>query len=386
MNSRIGLLIFIVIVGIFFSVPLMCLLIVIMTLTEYTDNEDLKSRYFVYFLLALLPALINTTKPTQNSDLAYYYWLYEYAATKSIGEYWMMIPKEPLYHMYTYIVRYLTFGEFKLFVIVTSLMMYLPVMFAFDIIVRKNQMDSRIAIYAAVLLLMFPQYFFYTMQIVRQVLAGSIAFYCIVKSIYYDKKLAILGVLSSGFIHSSAFIFSIYYVFLRTKRLNLKTKMVLLGICGTLFYAILGIISSFGAEDSTIVYAALRGLANDDTVINVGFLPRFMALLTVPFGLRQAIKLRDDNFNTFISVIWIIVGYILLKWNDPLYVLRFLEYTYMFIPISVSLFVAVYNRARLLPLLAICMVLYFCIGLSLTEFSYIPIEEILVRGVIYYFI
>lgn len=387
MNHReINQLIPLAVVGVFFSMPLMCLLMIITALNEFVDEEDFRPRYYLYFLLALLPAMINTTKPTAGSDLGYYYWLYEFAGTKTFAEYLALIPKEPFYHIYNYIARILTFGDFRLFVVVTSLLMYLPVIFAFDIIVRKHELDSRVAIYASVILLLFPQYFIYTMQIVRQVLAGSIAFYCVVKSVYDNSKMATIGVFCAGFIHASAFLFCIYYAFLWTKGWGLKSKLLLLAICGVSFYTLLETFSSLGMENSTLTYAARRGMAENTEIINVGLFPRLISLSILPIGLLSALKLQDDRFNTFISASWIIAGFIILKWNTPLFVLRYMEYAYMFLPICVALFLVVYNKFRLLPLVAVIMSAYFILSLFASNFTYIPLIEIALRGAIFYFI
>lgn len=386
MMNRVGTYIGLALVGVFFSMPLMCLIMIITALKEHSNSADYKSRYVLYALLTLVPALINTTKPVNSGDLGYYFWLYEFAGIKSFSEYYSLIPKEPIYHIYNYLLRQITFGDFRLFVIVTSMIMYLPVMFAFDIIVRKKGIDGRVAISAAVLLLMFPQFFFYTMQIVRQILAGSIAFYCVVKSIYDDSKLSAFGVFCAGFIHASAFIFCIYYVFLWTREWNILSKMLLLVACGAFFYSFLGLITSSGMEDSTLVYAAQRGLAENSEMINVRLFPRLVSLSVAPIGLFLAMKMRDQYFNTFISVSWIILGFIALKWNTPLFVLRFMAYAYLFLPICVALFMAVSKKTRFLPGIVFGMILYFFISLSSSNFTYLSTSTIFLRGILLYFI
>lgn len=230
-------------IGSVFSMPLMCLMAGVTYMKSAMEGEDYRARYFLYFMLALIPALINTTKPVNFSDIGYYYWLYNFAGDKTPFEYLVLMPKEPLYHIYNYVMHYLTFGSFKLFVIATSLLMYMPVMIGYDIIIRKNNLPFNLAIYASLLLLFFPQFFFYTMQIVRQVLAGSIAFYCIAKSLYYPRsRWALAGVFCAGFIHASAFIFSSFYVFRYAEEWSISKKLLLTVVMAVLFYTILGFI------------------------------------------------------------------------------------------------------------------------------------------------
>jgi len=364
----------------------MCVLAVYRYLTGIFDSGDYKARYFLYFMLAMLPALINTTKPVNFSDLRFYAWLYDFAGQKTLVEYIALIPKEPLYYLYNYILRFLTFGEFRLFVIITTLAMYLPIMFAFDIIVRKNNLPEKTAIYASILLLLFPQYFFYTMQIVRQVLAGSVAFYCVVKSIYSDNKIAFIGVFLAGLIHASAFIFCFFYVFNLTYKWSIFAKILLFVLFGLSFSAILGVVAGTSSEGTTIAYAVSRALSENTEEINVGLFPRLIALSIIPFGLFAANKIDDARFYTFISVSWVIAGIIILRWNTPLYVLRFMEYAYMYIPICLALFLQTFNKERLFPLISVGMIFFFSFGVLRSNFQYLPLGQALYRGILFYFV
>lgn len=374
------------IIGLLISYPLMCVLAVYRYFTNIFDTDDYRTRYFLYVLLAMVPALINTTKPVEISDLGFYAWLYDFAGEKSFVEYFVLIPKEPLYYIYNYILSFLTFGEFRLFVIITTLAMYLPVMFAFDIIIRENKLPGNVAIYASILLLLFPQFFLYTMQIVRQVLAGSVAFYCVVKSIYSNNKIALAGVFLAGFIHASAFIFCFFYVFKLTYRWSFFAKILLFGICGLSFYAILGMVADSSAEGTTLAYAANRALSENSDKVSVGLFPRLVALSIIPLGLLSAYRIHESNFYTFVSVSWIIAGIIILRWNTPLFVLRFMEYAYMYIPICIAIFLQTFNKERLLPLISVGMIFFFCIGLARSDFQFLPISELLYRGVLFYLV
>lgn len=375
------------IVGLFISWPLMCALSIYKYFTSIFDTEDYRERYFLYFFMAMIPALINTTKPVEYSDLGYYYWLYNIVENKTFPEFFAMIPKEPLFHIYTYAMHYMTFGSFKLFVIATTLLMYMPIMFAFDILIRKNELPDQLAVYAAILLTLFPQYFFYTMQIVRQVLAGSLAFYCIVKSLYYPtNRWALVGVFCAGLIHASAFLFSIFYIFKFTVSWNFKYRILLLVACALFFYSILGSISLIADETSTISYAVRRGLSDNSDKVNVGIFPRLIALSILPLGAFIVIKIKDSQFTSFVFTAFVIGAFIILKWNTPLMVLRFMEYTYMYIPIMVVLAIYFMNLERTLNLLVCGMVFLFLYSIPRSIFQYESLSAILTKGGLLYLI
>lgn len=376
-----------IIIGMFISMPIMCLLAIIQCFRSNSDIEHTHLRYFVYFMLSLIPALFNTTKPVDYSDLGYYYWLYNIVKIKSFPEFFSMIPREPLFYVYTYIMHYVTLGSFKLYVIVTTLLMYMPIMFAFDIIIRKNELPNQLAVYAVILLVLFPQYFFYTMQIVRQVLAGSLAFYCIVKSLYYPtNRWAFLGVFCAGLIHASAFLFSIFYVFKFTNGWNIKYRILLLVICGLFFYSILGFISSTADETTTLSYAVKRGLADDNDIVNVGIFPRLIALSILPLGTFAAIKIKDKQFTNFIFTAIVIGSFIILKWNTPLMVLRFMEYTYMYIPVLVVLVIYLINKEHYLNLLVCGMFFLFLYSVPRSNFQYESLSALFTKGGLFYLI
>lgn len=374
------------IVGLVISFPAMCGLMTYRILKEENYLADLKCRYFLYFCLGTCLGLLNTTKPTGFSDLGYYYWLYERMGRISFDEFMASIPREPLFHVYTLLGYYLTMGSFKLYLVLTTVLMYMPVMVGYDILVRKLDLDIETAILGGVILLLFPQYFFYTAQIVRQVLAGSLAFYCIVKSLYTGNKYATAGVFLTGFIHASAFVFSSFYLFNFTKGLKTVWKVILFAVLALGFSVIIKFLASTGGDQSTLAYAAKRGLSGTDDLVNVGMLPRLISLSILPLGLFAALKLQDRRLWVLFGVVCVLAGVIVLNWNTPLMVLRFMEYTYIILPITAVLALAALNKTGVMYLLCILMCVYFLRAVPAGNFTYAGIDSFLMYGGIWYLV
>lgn len=374
------------IVGMFVSFPAMIFLMACKILREEDYLADFKCRYFLYFCLGTCMGLLNTTKPPEYSDLGYYYWLYERMGRISFDEFMASLPREPLFHIYTLIGHYLTFGNFKLYLVLTTILMYMPIMVGYDILVRKLELDIESSVLGSVILLLFPQYFFYTAQIVRQVLAGSLAFYCIVKSLYTGNKYATAGVFLAGFIHASAFIFSIYYLFNYTNKLKTFWKVGSFLLFALGFSVIMRFLASTGDDQSTLAYAARRGLSGSEEMVSVGLIPRLISLSIIPLGLFATRRMQDRRFIILFGVACALAGVILLNWNSTLMVLRFMEYTYIFLPIMCVLTLAVLNKIKIIYLLCLFMCIYFLTALPAGDFTYIGIGSFLMNGGLWYLV
>lgn len=371
----------VVIVGLI-SVPLMLLIVVVIIMINSWKDASRQTRYMVYTLIGLTLGYINTTKPTGYSDLAYYYWLYNWADTKSFIEYIVLIPKEPLYHIYNYLMRSVTFGSFSIFMIVTTVLMYFPVMVAFDRLVRENGIPLKYAVAAAVILGCFSEYFFYTAQIVRQVLAGSLAFYFVVRMAYERDIWSYIGLACCGFIHASAFIFCVYYILQFTMNWKLRFRVSAIIVSFLLFGMIVSAIASLGDADSTLAYAAMRAQGEVNEIkINIGALPLAVCFSVIPMSLMIMWKLNWEKrvFNIFLLGIFL-VGFVFANIGNPLFVLRFMEYCYMFIPICLVMSLYLAGLGKIAYLAMAVILIRFGLNLNKGDFHYDSIGSICTEG------
>lgn len=370
----------IIIVG-FFSFPLMLILLVASILRNQQEDASVQIRYLLYILIGIGLGYINTTKPTDTSDLGYYYWLYDWALTKPFAEYVSLIPKEPVYFIYNYLMRYISCGNFKVFMIVTTVLMYFPVMAAFDRIFRECGVPVKLAIMTAVLFACFSEYFFYSAQIIRQVLAGSMAFYFVVRMTYVRDKLSYIGLVCAGMIHASAFIFCVYYILQMVINWKLKYKIIVIMASFAMFGVLVGMVASLSDAESTLSYAANRAMSGAGDKINIGFLPLAICFSIIPMSFLIMWKMEWEKRISNIMMLGIfLVGFVFLNTANPLFVLRFMEYCYIYIPLCLVFALYLLDWNKLIYVAMVVIFVRFSIALNRGDFQYESFGSICLDG------
>lgn len=382
-----------------FSFPVMALTAVFWVFSKPERWEDTWTRMFIYGVFAFAIGWLNTTKPVVGSDIGYYYWLYNFAGTKSLAEFVSLIPKEPAYHLYTYVMQYLTFGHFPTFITVTTMLMYMLVMAGYDLILRsRRDIDMRYAILAALMLVCFVEYFFYTAQIVRQVLAGSVAFYGMARSLFGNDRRpwALLLVILSGFIHASAFIFYIFFIpyFLRDRALLLQVGATLLLLA--LYATALKFIGGLDIDSDTINVAVSRGLSDSTDKVSVGLLPALICISTLPMSVWLIIRshrveaecdepvesqCRNSNETVFLIFAGVLALFLIINYGNKFFILRFMAYSYMFLPILIVMILS-YMRKGLLLSIVIVVALFgrFVLKFGSGDFQYMGLIDYVATG------
>lgn len=373
------------IIGLLFSVPLFAILIVVFYFVYiHGKYYDASYRYGVYCLLAFSLSYINLSKPLMVSDLRYYYWLYNFAGDKSFADYFSLIPKEPIYHCYNYIMRYCTLGNFNLFLIVNTIIIYVLIMVSYDKLCQKFKINTLNALYAAIFLLLFPEFFFYTAQIIRQVLAGAVAFYGITKLICDKSKFSLIIICSVGFIHASAFIFLFVLLLYFLRKMNLSYQLILTVICMVGYGFFLQFLGVAFSDISTIDIAIGRGLSNSTESVSIGILPLVICGMVLPLSLFLIWNHVETEFRTFFMMPIALVLFIGANINKPLFVLRFMEYIYMYIPIVFMLVLSMFKFNKLLLSLVILLCIRFALKLSSSDFQFMSISDFMSSGIVKY--
>lgn len=354
------------------SIPAGWMTLGVLLLLSRTRSNCRRTRMVFYIFTILVLAWINTTKSIENSDLGYYYWLYNFAGRKTILEYAGLIPREPLYHAYTFAAYYLTGGNFKLFLLLTTALMYLPILAGAEKIMKTAGISGRNILAAGIILLTFSEYFFYTTQLVRQVLAGALAFYIIAQIITSRRRVWFMLLPFCGLIHASAFLFCGYYLI--HYLVNNKRKSVFPLISGLLamLLATPFLASSMAGDASTLSYAAGRLVANSGEKITLGLLPMLVTGSMLPMALWSFKKYPQTEIRQFLGMPLLLLLFMTVNFSNQFIVLRFMEYSYMYLPFVLALFLQPYPAARrMLPLLTLAMIARFLLKLSSSDFSYI---------------
>lgn len=345
--------------------------------------RDFRSRYGAYIIFGGFLGVLNSTKSLEYSDISYYVWLYEFAGRKSLAEYVALIPKEPLFFIYTYIGRLATFGSVRLFIVLTTILMYFPVMAGYDILARRCGFRPVFVLTGALLFMFFLEYFFYTSQIMRQVLAGSIAFYCIAKATFCRSRLAFVGIAAAGLFHASAFVFMIYYVVYFCRKMNpiLLVAIILASVFALSF--VMSAMSSFVDETSTMGYALKRGVEGNSEEVYVKLMPLLVTCASLPMSFYIIIRERRDKLIcSFFIVPSFLVAFILLNASNPLFVLRFMEYIYMYLPLCVMFICAIHRMSWIMVVAVALMFVRFATGLNKGDFSFMSLADFSCNGIL----
>jgi len=348
-------------------------------LLSHTGSQSSRRRMAFYLFTILILAFINTTKPLDNSDLGYYYWLYNFAGQKSMVEYAALIPREPLYHIYTFVAYHLTGGNFRLFLLLTTALMYLPILAGAEKIMKTAGISGRNILAACITLLTFSEYFSYTSHLMRQVLAGAAAFY-ITTQIMTSRRTLWLALLPlCGLIHASAFLFCGYYlIHYMVKYRNTSPVSLVAGLLVMLGAAPL-LVSGISGDASTLNYAASRLAAGSagTVTLGLGLLPLLVTGSLFPMALWSFHKYPQTEIRQFLSIPLLLLLFMAVNFSNQLFVLRFMEYCYMYLPFVLVLFLQPYPLLRrVMPLLALTITVRFLLKLPTSDFSYISPAEL----------
>ncbi len=342
-----------------------------------TGSQSYRRRMVFYLFTILILAFINTTKPLDNSDLGYYYWLYNFAGKKSMLEYAAQISREPLYHIYTFVAYLLTGGNFRLFLLLTTALMYLPILAGAEKIMKTADLSGRNILAACLTLLTFSEYFSYTSHLMRQVLAGAAAFY-IMTQIKTSRRTFWLALLPlCGLIHASAFLFCGYYlIHYMVKYRNTSPVSLVAGLLVMLVAAPLLVSGMFGDISTTLNYAARRLTAGSEETVTLGLLPLLVTGSLLPMALWSFHKYPQTEIRQFLGIPLLLLLFMAVNFSNQLFVLRFMEYCYMYLPFVLALFLQPYPLRRVMPLLALTMTVRFLLKLPTSDFSYISPAEL----------
>ncbi|MGM0582624.1 MAG: EpsG family protein [Bacteroidota bacterium] len=200
MNSKIPICIFSAFL--FLISPYLTLLIL-----SFILIKNYQRRYFVnlfVILSVIFIAILNSTVYPE-SDLVNYYSWYNLAADFSISQYIFLFPSEPLFTSMTYVLYYITLGHKELYLVILTVLIYLPVSYS---IVKFYEVNGEIkyVIIALVIFLYLPQVFSLSNNIIRQMMAGSFLIYYLVNKEIFGRNYIYLYIISV-FIHSSALLF-----------------------------------------------------------------------------------------------------------------------------------------------------------------------------------
>ena len=133
--------------------------------------------------------------------------------------------------------------------------------------------------------------------------------------------------------------------------------------------------------DSTLAYAANRALSGAGDVIHIGLLPLAVCASIIPMALLIMQRLEWDTGITNIMLLAVfLVVFVFANMSNPLFVLRFMEYCYIFLPICLVLSLYLLQLTRIIFLAIVIILFRFVMSLNKGDFQYEPFINICIDG------
>lgn len=350
------------------------------------------SKVFFYLFLSVFLGLINSTK-LPETDLYTYNELFDQVPQFPFFEYLFIMGKEPFFSLLNYIGFYLTAGNFKVYICGITIISYMFIYLAVDryFVYKKNEKTA--LLFAILFITVFSEFFMLSGHLVRQFLAACMAFNFFINYIYHDKKqwwLLVLSILT----HSTV-LFFLLLLFIPTLRQKINFKnLVIVSIIGITFSLSLFTLSKFlyqlTANIPLLGYVFSRtteAITRDDG--GIGLAPMLLMIIMGMISLYSIymVKKTDKKDIYFSNIYLVLVCFIFATISQPLLSLRFLFYTYFFVPfILVKLFSFKYPYLVVIQTVVILiMTLRFFVEIETGIWNYRDLSSILVSSIFNYF-
>lgn len=357
----------------------------IAVLTSYiiVNKSKDKSEYIMLFcLLSVFLGMINAGKMLE-SDLASYSQQFHLCGKISIFEFLALRVKEPIFSAFTYVTYYLTFGNFSLYVIICSIIIYF--LLYYSLYKYYLWLDKpELILYAVFCATFFFPFFSLSVHILRQTIAASFLLYYMVNYVFYGKN-RIWALICAAFFHSST-LFFIPFIFLKFFKKRITVKELLFIVPITIFLAkfytvIFGFLTKLTAGIPAISYIFSRlsrkisEKTGEDSLVSMLV---FMLLVGIAIYVIYFKSYVNKRIIHFYNIFLILCAFVLLIKDQELLSLRFNFYTYSFLSFIIFYPVNLNNRLLKIPLVLFLgmLMLMFVMGLENGVWTYQPVSSI----------
>lgn len=309
----------------------------ILALYIVVNKSEDKSEYIMLFcLLALFIGMINAGKLLE-SDLAGYSQLFTKSGEISFWDFMIVKVKEPVFWIFTYIIYYLTAGNFSIYVLICSFIIYFLLyysLYKFYLHVKRPEL----VLYAVFCITFFSPFFGLSAHILRQVMATSLLLYFIVDYIFYDRNRYWI-LLLAVFIHSSVWFF-VPLIFMRffKKRITVTKLLVsipIVFVVGKFYVEIFSFLTRITSAIPPIsyVFSRLTGeiVEKDAGVGLIAFL-LVVLLVAVSVYVLYFKRIEDKKLIHLYNIFLMLVFFIVLTQEQSLLSMRFYFFSYSFLP------------------------------------------------------
>lgn len=287
---------------------------------------------FVIFA-SLLLGVINSGKVPENDLVTYKEW-FELTGKLSVGQYVLLMGKEPAYFIYSYLMYYLSWGNFEIFLIITTALFYSIVGYSYILVWKSQEFSHNALIYSLLILFLFSNLFLLSAHLIRQFIASSLVVYVVVNIMCY-KQNKLWYFITAIFTHTSSLIFGFVYVVKeKAKFKKIIVFALLLSIVLIFMQSTSNIMLSILPDIDFIRYPFRRFLTRTiySDLGQLGFLN--FAIILFNLLIYLSFSRINNRVNVLVLFTIIILIVTLVFYNDTEIPMRMSFYTYLLFPLS----------------------------------------------------
>ena len=218
----------------FFLNPLLAIICSTVFIFKHKGQSE-ALQYWLYAFIAIYLGLINTTK-VPESDLLSYKEYFDDASYMSLSAYMDLFQQEQVFYFLTFVLNKVFFGNFKLYLILTTFISFFLVFVSIHKFWRTE--NKNVILFSILIFAFWFDFFFGTGFLIRQILAESIFIYFFIEKIV-NHKIKWFLIPIAFFIHSSSLLlFVICFIPKLKEKIGFKNLMILIMI--TLIITIFG--------------------------------------------------------------------------------------------------------------------------------------------------
>lgn len=361
-------------------------------------NEEF-TRRIIYLLASIYLGLINTTVELNSvSDLPSYYDLY--MNSDNFFELIKNSPYEIMYLFFSFVSYYLTFGDFKLFLLLYTVIVYQLVLVSIDTITsRIDKSNKFLPVLAALIFAFYHPHFLQSLNLMRQVLAGSIFFYFFTQRHINGKTNYIFPIMAVLIHRSSLILFVISFIPGISKKISVKNLLIISVIGFSIAYFSPYIISLFLIMLSPFpslqsIFSQLQNIESTNYLWYSGQaaielrLIYFMLIGILVFSARKLVK---SDLSYILNYVFLYVIFLELLYHSNLLLMHYRMAIYInyFLPVALALVISQLGNIiiKYFVFISLALVIFyrFFNALSIYGIKYSETVELLFNPVFLYF-
>lgn len=365
----------------------------------HLKNNEGFTRRIIYLLASIYLGLINTTVELKSvSDLPSYYDLY--MNSDNLLKLIKIAPFEILYLVFSFLSYYLTFGNFKLFIILYTVIVYQLALVSIDTIANKIDKSNKfLPVFAALIFAFYHPHFLQSLNLMRQILAGSIFFYFFTQRHIKGKTNYIFPILAVLIHRSSIILFVISFIPGISKKISVKNLLIISVMSFFIAYfspyiitLFLIMLSPFPNLQSS--FSQLENLESTNYLWYYGQAANGLRLVyftLIGILLFSARKLVKSDLSFILNYVFLFVIFLELLYHSNLLLMHYRMAIYInyFLPVALALIISQLGNIIIKYFVSISLALVifyrFFNALSIYGIKYSETIELLFNPVFLYF-